>query len=270
MHWRILYRVFANPMLRGGVAEFSRQSTRWSHGLNYLIVLAVVLFITWPKEQFLSLRDLPFTYNALGGASVIILAYLSLSQGARKLFGSQYLSMADWLTFAPLKAGAFVRGYAAVGLLDVAFFWSLSLPLLVLAAVVVGESLSHLGAGLLVLLVCAGAYRLVGIALLLWLERDEFLLYMVTRIVYVFFILVSGFVLPLGNPVLAFADASVWPQHLGGLVLPGGVILEGWVATVALHLLLAVVFFIIATIRGQSIQRRAATSGTAGRNPDRG
>ena len=226
-----------------------------------------MLFITWPKERFLSLRDLPFTYNALGGASIIILAYLDFSHGAQKWLGSRYVSMHDWLALAPLKAGAFLRGYVAISAVDFLFFWALSIPLLVLAASVSGESLSHLGAGLLVILVCTGTYRMIGITLLTVLERDEFFLYIIARICYVFFILVSGFLWPLGNPVLAFADASIWPRHPGNWSSPGGV-LHGWVATVVLHLLLAGLFFIIATVRVHWVQHRAVVGAANERDPN--
>jgi hypothetical protein len=258
--WLPLRTAFRNPIYRGGMEEFARQNTRWSHGLNYLIVLSIVLFITWPKEGFISLRDLPFTYNALGGSIVIILAYLSFSQGARKIFGSRYVSLHDWFVLAPLRAGTFLRGYLAVGLVDLGFYWGLSLPLLVLAASVSGESFAHLGTGLGIILVCVGSYRIIGIALLTFLERDEFLLYILVRIFFVFFVLLSGFVAPLCNPVLAFADASIWPRHLGSIVVLG-VAFRGWMATVGLHLLLGGLFFIIALIRVRWIQRHAPEGG---------
>ena len=257
MRWLPFRRAWSNPIFCGGVAAFVQQSTRWSHGLNYLIVLSIVLFITWPKDNLLSLRDFPFTYNALGGSILIILSYLSFSHGSRKALGSDYLSLHDWLALAPLRAGAFMRGYVAVAVLDLLFFWAIALPLMVLAAGVSGESLAHLGVGLLIILVCTVTYRIIGIALLVLLERDEFLLYILVRICYVFFILVSGFIVPILNPVLAFADASIWPPRLGALWL-SGVALKGWVATVVLHLLLGGGFFIIAIVRGYLIQRRTA------------
>jgi hypothetical protein len=256
MLWRSWRRALRNPIFCGGLEEFARQNTRRSHVLNYLLVLSVVLFITWPKEGFLSLRDLPFTYNAMGGSMLIILAYLHLSQGARKILGSRYLSLHDWLALAPLEAGPFLRGYLAVGLLDVVVFWGVSLPLLILAAGVSGESLAHVAAGGLIILVCVGSYRIIGIALLLLLERDEFLLYIVVRILYVCIVLVSGFLVPVGNPVLAFADASVWPRHLEQWVL-AGVTLHGWEVTIILHLLLGGLFFIIASIRVHLVRRSA-------------
>jgi hypothetical protein len=258
-----LRRALRNPIFRGGLEEFSRQSTRRSQFLNYLIVLSIVLFITWPKEGFLSLRDPIFTYTAVGVAMIAILTYLHLSQGARKILGSPYLSMQDWLLLAPLAAGTFLRGYLAVGFLEVGIFWGLSVPLLVLAAGVSGESLLHLGAGGLILLVCGGSYRLIGITLLLFLERDEFLLYIVVRILYAFIILVSGFVIPLMNPVLAFADASISPWRLRGVSFPG-IMVQGWVATVCLHLLLGGLFFIIASWRVRRVRRRATVPMTEG------
>ena len=261
MRWLPFRRALHNPIFRGGLEEFAQQSLRWTHGLNYFIVLAIVLFITWPKENFLSLRDLPFTYNAVGGSSLIILAYLNFSYGSRKALGSRYLSLHDWLALAPLKAGAFLRGYLTLAGMDLLFFWGLSLPLLVLAAGVSGESLSNLGAGMMIMLVCTGCYRIIAVSLLTLLERDEFLLYIIVRIVYVFFILISGFIVPVLNPVLAFADASIWPRHVETLQLLGWR-LHGWEATVVLHLLLGGVFFIIATIRGRWVQRHTVMETT--------
>src|SRR5207244_2788181 len=156
-----------------------------------------------------------------------------------------YVSLHDWLALAPVPAGTFLRGYLAASCLELGWFWGLSLPLLMLAAQVSGEPLLHLGAGMLIILVCAGSYRMIGVTLLTCFERDEFLLYILVRLLYVFFILGSGFVVPLYNPVLAFADASLWPQHrLGSVALPG-LTLRGWVATVVLHLLLGGGGFII-------------------------
>ena len=263
--WRSFWHAWHNPIFHGGLVTFAQQPTHRSYSLNYVATLSAVLLITWPKEGFLNLRDLPFTYNALGGTTLIILAYLNVSQGAHRFLGSRYLSLHDWLLLAPVKAGTFLRGYLAASCLELLLFWGLSLPLLVLAARVSGESPGHVGAGMLLILVCVGSYRMVGVTLLTLFERDEFLLYILVRILYVFFILGSGFVVPLYNPVLAFADASIWPHRLGSLALPG-LMVRGWVATVVLHLLLAGGFFIIALVRVHWVQRRGVAPG--GREED--
>ena len=109
------------------------------------------------------------------------------------------------------------------------FFWGLSWPLMLLAAGVSGESLAHLGTGMLVLLACLTAYRIIGVTLLIWFERDDFILYILVRVVYLWFILVSGFVWPLANPVLAFIDTSIWPPRLPAVSLMGHTA-PGWTA----------------------------------------
>lgn len=259
MRWHPFRRAWANPIFQGGLASFRQENTHRSHGLNYLIILSAVLFITWPKDNFLSLRDLPFAYNALGGSVLIVLSYLSIHYGSRKACIAEQLPLHDWLALAPLKAGEFLRGYVAAAGLDLMFFWALMLPLLVLAAGVAGESLSHLGAGLLVILVCTGTYRMLGIAILAWLEHSEFVLYILVRLCYVFFILISGFLVPILNPILAFSGTSIWRQPVAPVQLYG-VTLQAWVITVAIHLLLAGVFFIIALVRWCLIQRRTVLS----------
>ncbi|MCZ6875459.1 MAG: hypothetical protein O7G88_18355 [bacterium] len=262
MRWHPFRRAWANPIFQGGLATFRQGNRRCSHGLNYLIILSAVLFITWPKDNFLSLRDLPFAYNALGGSVLIILSYLSFHYGSRKNFISEQLTLHDWLALAPFKAGEFLRGYVAAAGLDIMFFWALTLPLLVLAAGVSGESLSHLGAGLTVILICTSTYRMLAIAMLAWLERSEFVLYMLVRLCYIFIILISGFLVPILNPILAFSGTSIWIQPVEPVQFYG-LTLKGWVVTVAIHLLLAGVFFIIALVRWRLVQRRAMSLSAA-------
>ncbi len=89
------------------------------------------------------------------------------------------------------------------------------------------------------------------------------MLYILVRLLYVFFILGSGFVAPMYNPVLAFADASLWPHRLGSVTLLG-LTLHGWAMTVVLHLLLGGGSFIIALARVRWVQRRGAARETRG------
>ena len=264
-------KALRNPIFRGALDAMTQRSTGWTHGLNYAAVLALALFITWPKEGFLSLRDLPFTYNAMGGTATIILAYLNFTQGARNPLGSRDATLCDWLAFTPLPVGAFLRGYLAAGGVEMLFFWGLSWPLMLLAGGVSGESLAHLGTGMLVLLACLAAYRVIGVTLLIWFERDDFVLYILVRVVYLWFILVSGFVWPHANPVLAFIDTSIWPRRLStvSIVLSGAEFtLPGWAATVALHLILGGLFSIIAALRTRRLQRLALRDATEGDGDD--
>lgn len=264
-------KALRNPIFRGALETMMRQGTRWTHGMNYAAVLALALFITWPKEGYLSLRDLPFTYNAMGGTATIILAYLNFTQGARHLMAGREVALRDWLAFTPLPAGTLLRGYLAAGGLETLFFWGLTWPLMVLAAGVSGESFAHLATGMMVLLACLAAYRMIGVTLLIWFERDDFVLYILVRAVYLWFILVSGFVWPHANPVLAFIDTSIWPRRLStvSIVLSGTEFTApGWAVTVALHLILGGLFSIIAALRTRRLQRLALRDATQGGEGD--
>ena len=265
-------KALRNPIFRGALETMTHQGARWTHGLNYAAVLSLALFITWPKEGFLSLRDLPFTYNAMGGTATIILAYLNFTQGARRLMAGTEASLRDWLAFTPLPAGTLLRGYLAAGGVETLFFWGLTWPLMVLAAGVSGESFAHLLTGMTVLLACLAAYRMIGVTLLIWFERDDFVLYILVRVAYLWFILVSGFVWPHANPVLAFIDTSIWPRRLAAVdlaVRDVDVTLPGWAVTVALHLILGGLFSIIAALRTRRLQRRTALrDGTDGGEGD--
>ena len=265
-------KALRNPIFRGALETMTHQGTRWTHGLNYAAVLSLALFITWPKEGFLSLRDLPFTYNAMGGTATIILAYLNFTQGARRLMAGTEASLRDWLAFTPLPAGTLLRGYLAAGGVEMLFFWGLTWPLMVLAAGVSGESFVHLLTGMTVLLACLAAYRMIGVTLLIWFERDDFVLYILVRVAYLWFILVSGFVWPHANPVLAFIDTSIWPRRLAAVDLAvrgADVTVPGWAVTVALHLILGGLFSIIAALRTRRLQRRTALrDGTDGGEGD--
>lgn len=240
MLWLPFRTAFNNPIFRAGLQQLTGSSMLLTYSINYLIALSVLLILTWPKDNFLRFTDVPVTYMALGSLVLIILAYLNLSWGGRKSLGSEHICLHDWLKFGPVPKGTFLRGYLAAGLLDTIFFWGLSLPLLTVAARVTGASLSDLAAGLLVILTCLGSYRTVGIALLTIFEQHEFFLYLLLRMIYLFFILVSGFVVPWLNPILAFVDTTGWSGQLGSITLPG-LTLPGWVGTVGLHLLIAAV-----------------------------
>ena len=264
-------KALRNPIFRGALETMTRQGTRWTHALNYAAVLSLALFITWPKEGFLSLRDLPFTYNAMGGTATIILAYLSFTQGARHLMAGREVSLRDWLAFTPLPAGALLRGYLAASAVETLFFWGLTWPPMVLAAGVSGESFAHLATGMVVLLACLAAYRMIGVTLLIWFERDDIVLYILVRVVYLWFILLSGFVWPHANPVLAFIDTSIWPRRLStvSIVLSDAEFtLPGWAATVALHLILGGLFSIIAALRTRRLQRLALRGASEGDEDD--
>ena len=141
---------------------------------DYAAVLSLALFITWPKEGFLSLRDLPFTYKRHGRHGDDHPSLPQLHPGARNLLGAQDVTLRDWLAFTPLPVGVCLRGYLAAGSVETLFFWGLSWPLMLLAGGVSGESLAHLGTGMLVLLSCLTAYRVIGVTLLIWFERDDF------------------------------------------------------------------------------------------------
>jgi hypothetical protein len=67
------------------------------------------------------------------------------------------------------------------------------------------------------------------------------------------------------NPVLAFVDASLWHQRhpLPSLAYMGYAV-PGWAVTVALHLLIGGLFFIIAIIRVRWIRRLALRAGVGG------
>ena len=271
MRWMPFARAYHNVIFQGAIEEFGRNPVRWSYGLNYLVILAIILFVTWPKESFLNLRDLPFTYNALGGAAMIMLAYLNISQGSRRFLGEPYMTLREWLALAPVQPEAFVRGYLAAGFLEGVFFWALSLPLFILAAGVSGESLGHLAAGMSIMLCCVGCYRTIAVALLLWLERDEFVLYLLIRLIFIFFVLISGFVWTVCNPILAFVDASLWHERHA---LPSlsylGYEMPGWTITVGIHLLIGGLFFIIAIMRVRWIRRLALRAGVAGEDREGG
>src|SRR4029453_12891204 len=123
MAWIPCRRAWRNPIFHGGLAAFAQQPMYRSYSLNYLAALATVLLITWPKEGFVNLRDLPFTYNALGGTTLIILAYLNVSQGATRSLGSRYLSLHDWLVVAQGPAGGVLGGVFAGRLLRLFVVW---------------------------------------------------------------------------------------------------------------------------------------------------
>jgi hypothetical protein len=226
-----------NPILRQGASSYFLAKVQLTAALHYLMVLATVLFVIWPKSQFLRVGSPPLTFSIEAIVATLIMAYLSFSYGAGK-FGDEIIQVSPQ---AIIGQGLGRRG-AVVGLTMLTightlFFVVLALPLLVAAAHVSGISTASFGRALLLMVICTLAYRWLGLLTLCIWETQDFMRYVVARAAFVVIVVGSAFFLPASNPLLGLISMS-FGEELGQVVLVYGHELSYATATLIIHLLL--------------------------------
>jgi len=227
----------ANSILRYGVSTYFLAKAPLTAVLHYLMALASVLFVIWPKSQFLRVGSPPLTFSIEAIVATLIMAYLSFSYGASK-FGDETAQVSP----QSLVGQGLARRGAVVGLTvwtigHTLFFVGLALPLLVAAAHVSGISTENFGRALLLMVVCTLAYRWLGLLTLCVWETQDFMRYVAARAAFVVIVVGSAFVFPASNPLLGLISMS-FGEELGQVVLLYGYELSYASVTLIIHLLL--------------------------------
>lgn len=227
----------ANSILRYGVSTYFLAKAPLTAALHYLMALASVLFVIWPKSQFLRVGSPPLTFSIEAIVATLIMAYLSFSYGASK-FGDETAQVSP----QSLVGQGLARRGAVVGLTvwtigHTLFFVGLALPLLVAAAHVSGISTENFGRALLLMVVCTLAYRWLGLLTLCVWETQDFMRYVAARAAFVVIVVGSAFLFPASNPLLGLISMS-FGEELGQVVLLYGYELSYASVTLIIHLLL--------------------------------
>ncbi len=199
-------KIWQNPLVIEGWHSYFSEQENLSRYLNYLIFLAALLFLTWPKSALLRVDSPPFTFTAILIAMLIILAYLNFALGAKELSEEEYHTLWDWVTLSPLRIRTIVGGYLTLMVFHGLFFLIISLPIVLAAKNVSGISFAVVGSALGMLFLYNISYRIMGWLCLIQWERSEFLPYIVVRILYIFFVFFTGFLAPTLNPILALTN----------------------------------------------------------------
>lgn len=227
----------ANSILRYGVSSYFLAKAPLTAALHYLMALASVLFVIWPKSQFLRVGSPPLTFSIEAMVTTLVIAYLSFSYGASK-FGDEIAQVSP----RALVGQGLARRGAVVGLTlltigHTLFFVVLALPLLVAAAHVSGISTENFGRAVLLMMVCTLAYRWLGLLTLCVWETQDFMRYVVARATFVMVVVGSAVLLPASNPLLGLISMS-FGEELGQVVVLYGYELSYASVTLIIHLLL--------------------------------
>jgi hypothetical protein len=213
----ILVNLAGNPIVRHGVQSYFLAKAPLTAALHYLMALATVLFVIWPKSQYLRVGSPPLTFSILAIVATLIVAYLSFSFGADRLAEDATPFTRSWLLGLNIRLRTAIGGLTLLTLLHTLFLIALAFPLLVSAAHVSGMSAQNFGRALLLMVTCTLAYRWLGVlALCVW-ERQEFVRYVVTRAAFVVFVLASAFFFPPLNPLLGLISMT-FGEELGQVV----------------------------------------------------
>jgi len=230
-------RLATNPILRQGAYSYFLSKEPLTAALHYLLALATVLFVIWPKSQYLRVGSPPLTFDIEVIVATVIMAYLSFSYGAGKL-GDEVAQVTPRLLISQgLPRRGMVAGLTVLTLGHTLFFVVLALPLLVAAAHVSGVSPENFGRALLLMVICTLAYRWLGLLTLCVCETQDFMRYVVARAAFVVIVLGSAFFLPSVNPLLGLISMS-FGEELGQVVMLFHYELSYATVALIIHLLL--------------------------------
>src|ERR671914_1138751 len=87
--------LMANPILRQGVHSYFLSKGPLTVASHYILALAAVLFVIWPKSQYLRVGSPPLTFSIQAIVATLIMAYLGFSYGAGK-FGEEPLQVSPF------------------------------------------------------------------------------------------------------------------------------------------------------------------------------
>jgi hypothetical protein len=227
----------ANPILRQGVRSYFLSKAPLTVASHYLLALAAVLFVIWPKSQYLRVGSPPLTFIIQAVVATLVMTYLSFSYGAGKFSDEPALEPPSSQVGRGLPWRGAVVGLTALTIGHTLFFIALAFPLLIAAAHVSGVSTATFGKALLLMLSCTLAYRWLALLTLCLWETQDFMRYVVVRVAFVVFVLGSAFFLPPLNPLLGLISMS-FGEDLGQVVLVFGHELSYATVALIIHLLL--------------------------------
>jgi hypothetical protein len=234
----------ANPIVRQGVHSYFLSKAPLTAASHYLLALATVLFVIWPKSQYLRVGSPPLTFSIQAIVATLIMAYLSFSYGAGKLGEEPTPVSPTSLVLGGISRRGAVVGLTALTVGHTLFFVVLALPLLIAAAHVSGISTENFGKALLLIVTCTSAYRWLGLLTMCVWERQDFMRYVAARAAFVVFVIGSAFFLPPLNPLLGLISMS-FGDELGQVVLAFGHELSYATLTLIIHLLLLIGAYIM-------------------------
>ena len=146
---------------------------------HYLLISAVILFLTWPGQPFYYYLDFnrhPSSFQIISIATLIILSFYSIRLGAQLYSHEDFHSFREWLDFTPTTAAALLRGKILLSSFHTLFLLTLSLPFLLAGLSISGISISELCLSLLVVFAASLTCRIIGLLLAVVLTERPFLL----------------------------------------------------------------------------------------------
>jgi hypothetical protein len=242
-----------NPLLCRGVHSYFLAKGPLTVASHYVLALAAVLFVIWPKSQYLRVGSPPLTFSIQAIVATLIMAYLSFSYGAGKFGEEPVWESPQSLIEQGLSRRGAVVGLTVLTLGHTLFFIILAFPLLIAAAHVSGISRGNFGQAMLLIVVCTMAYRWLGLLTLSLWEAHDFIRYVVVRLTFVVLVLGSAFFLPALNPLLGLISMS-FGEELGQMIGLFGHELSYATVALIIHLLLLIGAYIMVTkrLKGQS------------------
>jgi hypothetical protein len=195
-----------NPLWEEGISAYFllARIRRLYH--VHLIAMGLLVFLWWPKNPittFMQFESAPSTFQVVAVGCLIILAYLNALFGGEIFQRDAFHRLPDWLHYTPISTWKLLWGKIGFALLHALFLTLISVPFIFLAASPSGLSLSQQAVTLLILFVSSGAYRVIGIFLLMVFENWPFFHQLSLWTVVAFLLFATIAVSPNSNAILA-------------------------------------------------------------------
>ena len=238
-----------NPLLKEGSLIYFSHPRHLKIYRIYAGFIAILLIVLWPKNDsinYIQFERIPVTFTGIIIAVLICLTYLNT------LFAFEGIKKEDLIhprahkDIVALKAGPRAGAELFLGVLHTLIMVFISLPFFLIAAVPSGTHMSGVLMSIATLLLCTVAYRAIGIFFNIVFNSAPALLLLGCVSSIAFFLIISIFVLPQANPILAvlginssFMPDTVFTQGLG-------IMFFSFRQTIYLHALILLAFTLMA------------------------
>ncbi|MFT5446784.1 MAG: hypothetical protein ACI9DC_001959 [Gammaproteobacteria bacterium] len=200
-----LTRPFANPLVIDTVRGIAQSSRVHKDCLLYLLGLATVVFIWWPKQsltEVLQRQNSPDTLLvALLGCGAIV-AWFSARAGAEDFALNGQHGLRDWVAGTPLALSKILSGYLYSHLLQCVHLVALTLPIILLTFSVSGGQWPSMAMCLAMAVVQSVFYRLTAAAIYIAIGKHAALTAISVRALVLLTYAITASIVPVASHVV--------------------------------------------------------------------
>jgi hypothetical protein len=197
--------------------------------------------------NFIEEHRIPLIFLGIFVAGLLMNSYVNLCCGRGEMSRDDFLSGIEGKHVIPLEEEHEFFSHGLVqSLLHTLFLLMLMLPLLIVSAAISGISLQVFAKALSVLFTTAFLCRMFGFLMYLWCRNWSTVGYLLTRVFFIVFIFVTGFVPGFPNPILL-----IYSFHSGEQIL-----IRVPMSAYSLYMIIVTAAILLLTLSNTALLRR--------------